>query len=214
MTTKYLIATVATDVKPSGEYSHGTILPSGEVRDYLDGILNSHGRITRDLINGQMVQEAETATWQLSRWRGEPMRLCGYLTRIDVYPAPDDWNHADEQAWRQLADDYDDRGRRRKARDNEKRIRDRIDRNLHVPEDDPDYPAVLAYLTEAEHWTALDYAVKELKRFRAMADRPEVVGAMHPAYRKWQWAVGSAELARRNGETAKQYETALIAEIT
>jgi hypothetical protein len=209
----YLIAVIDTDRTPLGEYRSGEIVPSGEVRDYLHGMLSGHGRITRGLINGQMVEEAETATWHVDRWRGQPMRLCGFLTRIDVYPAPAGWDLADEVAWRQLAGDYDERQRERRAREDEQRRRDLIERDLHLAADDPDYPDVLAYLAEAEHSTSLDWAVKELGRFYALAARPEVARVMHPAYRRWQWAVGAAVKARRNGESCSRYETALLGEV-
>lgn len=212
--TAYLIATVDTDVKPWGEYRSSEIVPSGEVRDHLHGILSGHGRIAQGLINGQMVQEAETAMFFLDRWRGEPMRLCGYLTRIDVYPVPGNWDHAGEEEWRILAGQYDDHEQRQQERAAEQRIRDRIERTWHLPADDPDYPDVLAYLTEAQHYTSLDAAVAELGRFHALAVRPDVVAAMYQGYRTWQWAVGAAVKARGNHETAAQYEAAMLAEIS
>jgi hypothetical protein len=85
MSAAYLIAAVTTDRKPSGEYSSGEIVPSGEVHDRLYGILAGHGRITPGLINGQMVEEAETATWYVdpvARPADAALRLPHPLRRV------------------------------------------------------------------------------------------------------------------------------------
>jgi hypothetical protein len=77
----YLIAIVSTDRNVyRGEFESAAIVPSGEVREYVDNLLAAHAGP-----DAQMQQEARDADWQLRRWRGEPVRLCGYLTRYDIY---------------------------------------------------------------------------------------------------------------------------------
>jgi hypothetical protein len=202
--TSYLIAVIDTDRVPSGEYREGRIVPSGEVRDCLYTALSDHGRVTPAIHNAQMIQESETAVWLADRWRGEPMRLCGYLVRYDVYITD---GPATAQEWARLAAEYDAKTLRRAARE-------RIRREWGLAQDDPDYGAVLDYLmTAGGTGASLGMAVRDLEGFRALAVRPDVAAAISPPYRPWQWAAATAALARDERTSIDVIERELLAEI-
>jgi hypothetical protein len=202
--TSYLIAVIDTDRAPSGEYREGRIVPSADVRDCLYVALGDHGRVTRTIRNAQMIQEAETAVTLVDRWRGEPVRLCGYLVRYDVYVTD---GPATAGEWARLAAGYDGKTLRRAARE-------RIRRDLHLAGDDPDYRAVLDYLIAASGpGPYLETAVRNLAEFHALAVRPDVAAAITPPYRPWQWAAATAVQAKEERTSAAVIERELLAEI-
>jgi hypothetical protein len=181
--TDYLLATVNTDVNPyRGKFAAGEIIASTDViRRLLDEILRHHGHVGA-YSNAQMIGEAETATARIGHWHGEPMRLCGYLTRYDVYPVTDIPALPLQDLWTTLADRYEQDTRDKSATEK--------CRGLGISPDDADYREVHAWLAQYEPYDA-GMKARNLARFHDLALWPDVAPHL-AAYRPWQWALATA----------------------
>lgn len=85
----YSVTIVNTNVFDGPPDPQVTSFPNGgAARDWLleDFIGDDYGRF-----DGRMAQEAETAEWQLRSWRGEPIKVLGYIHTAYLLPAGDTW---------------------------------------------------------------------------------------------------------------------------
>lgn len=192
--THYLVAYISTDVQPHA-YDGGIILPYADVRGHVEALIAGWGRA-----DAQMRQEAETTAQLIGRWRDGPTRLGGHLTRIDIFPAPPDAQPS-AGLWQELNRTYIDAVR-------DAQVRRVLADDLGVVAGDPDYLDLLDWLMEGD-LTARRFALQD---YYALAVRPDI--APHrTAYRPWQWALASAQLAEADGSTPATVERELLDEI-
>jgi hypothetical protein len=80
-----LITVVATDVAPAQPQEEHRFTDFKEAREWLLDRLDDHG-IIGAIHNAQMRQEAENGQRLMDLWHGEPLKLCGHVTRYDIDP--------------------------------------------------------------------------------------------------------------------------------
>lgn len=194
--TRYLIATVDTEVRPHRADKASVVEGVDAARAVIREILGEWRVDALRWGNGVMEQEARQADER--GWRGTDDRYCGHLRRLDVYRTDLPTGVRPESDWSHAARDYDQRTRRRWATAEAHRV------------DLPQSPDVITWLTGTGDRP--DYRAWRLAEFvalgRVYSARIEEIG-----YTIMSWALAAARTAEREQLSPRAYAEQLDAEI-